>query len=282
MMKIAGTVILYNPDIEVIDNIQSYINAISKLYIVDNSELQVKESLDDILQFPHVVYLHDGENKGIACRLNQVCNLAIQDGYEWLLTMDHDSSFIKKKLDEYFSCINTFEKKENVAMFGLRYYGEQLQEGCIASAVNELITSGSVINLQLYPYVGGFDENLFIDEVDFEYCLNSVTHGYKIIQFQNIFLNHNLGHLSYHRSLKTNKLTPRTLHSPLRIYYGVRNFLYVQSKFKNNFKEDMCIKRKGLMNRIKNNILYNKKRWQVMKYIFKAILDYNNSKMGKL
>lgn len=282
-MGIAGTVILYYPDQNIFFNVQSYLHSLEKLYIIDNSENPLKEIVGSILKLPNVIYLHDGENKGIASRLNQVCSIAVEDGYSWLLTMDQDSSFTQKKLEEYLNCIKNYTSKEKVAMFGIRYFGEKKSKNiCEFIEINDLITSGSVINLDNFYLVGGFDENLFIDEVDFDFCLNSVTHGYKIIQFQNIFLNHNLGHLSYHRSLKTNKLTPRTLHSPLRIYYGVRNFLYVQSKFKNNFKEDMSIKRKGLMNRIKNNILYNKKRWLVIKYIFKAVLDYSNSKMGKL
>ena len=36
-MKLAGVVVLYNPDQKVIQNITSYINEVDVLYLVDNS-----------------------------------------------------------------------------------------------------------------------------------------------------------------------------------------------------------------------------------------------------
>ena len=41
-IKLAGVVVLYNPDDNYIDNINSYINDIDLLYIIDNSEKRIK------------------------------------------------------------------------------------------------------------------------------------------------------------------------------------------------------------------------------------------------
>ncbi len=38
MISIAGVVVLYNPDESVVNNIQSYIQDIEILFVVDNSE----------------------------------------------------------------------------------------------------------------------------------------------------------------------------------------------------------------------------------------------------
>ena len=281
-MKFAATVILYYPDEDVLKNIKSYIQSVEKLYIIDNSENPVKEIADAIKQLNNTVYLHDGDNMGIAARLNQASDLAIKDGYEWLLTMDQDSFFQEEVFINYLECLAVFDEKENVGMFGISYYEKSTETNvCNALSVNHLITSGSFLNLKLLPVIGGFDEKLFIDDVDFEYCLRSVSLGFKIIRFTNIFLDHQLGKVYDHRSLKTNKLTSRTLHTPVRLYYMTRNFLYVQSKYRTAFKEDIIYKRKALLNRFKNNILYNKKRFTVIKYIIKGVSDYRNSKMGK-
>ena len=72
-------------------------------------------------------------------------------------------------------------------------------------------------------------EKLFIDYVDFEYCLRLRLNGFKIIQLNNITLYQELG----------NMVTKRILfwkvgisnHSPQRIYYRVRNRLFVSSKY---------------------------------------------------
>ena len=282
-MKIAATVILYHPDEIVIENISSYINSVEKLYIVDNTEMPLNEIRDALKKFPNAIYLNDRENKGIAARLNQVSNLASNDGYDWLLTMDQDSSFPNESFINYLSCTNSFEEKEKVSMFGISFDKKVAGSNiCNSIKVNHLITSGSLINLNLMPAIGRFDEKLFIDEVDFEYCLRSIVNGFNIIQFDNIFLMHNLGQTSYHRSFKTTKLTSRVLHSPVRIYYITRNFLYVQSKYKETFPDEINLRRKVLFNRIKNNILYNKERFKVINYVLKGFRDYKKNRLGKL
>lgn len=282
-MKIAAVVILYNPAHDVAKNIQSYFGAIDKLYIVDNSLKAASQVRETFINQKNVVYLHDGENKGIAARLNQVIKLAKEDGYDWLLTMDQDSFFEKGEFNNYLHCCENFDRKETVSMFGI-FFSESAGHStdCDFINVKHLITSGTLMNLKLNEYIGEFDENFFIDEVDFEYCLRSVSVGFKIIQFSNIFLNHSLGEVSYHRSFKNNKTTQRVLHSPERLYYITRNFLYVQSKYKTIFPGEIKERRKILFNRVKNNLLYNKERTRVLKYIAKGILDFRQSKMGKL
>ena len=167
-------------------------------------------------------------------------------------------------------------------MFGVMFTNKATENiSCSFKDVNQLITSGSLVNLKTLSAIGNFDENLFIDEVDFEFCLRAVTKGYRIIQFTHIFLHHQLGVITYHRSLKSNKSTPRTLHSPIRLYYLTRNFLYVKKKYGKRFKEDIHFKKKALLNRFKNNILYGKERWKVIRYIIRGYIDYKKNRMGK-
>jgi rhamnosyltransferase len=169
-------------------------------------------------------------------------------------------------------------------MFGIEFEkrNQTTNIGCGGMDIDYLITSGSVVNLTLFDEIGGFDEALFIDEVDLEYCYRAKTKGYKIIKFTHIFLQHSLGKISYFRSLKSGKLTPRTLHSPLRVYYMLRNYLYVAKLYPNQFNESAVIRKKALKNRIKNNLLYGKGRFRLIKYIISAYFDYKHKKMGKI
>jgi len=283
MVKIAGVVILYHPDHSIISNIASYSSFIEKLYVVDNTEQNDQALIQQITSlYPHIHYIHDGANQGIALRLNQVARLAIGEGFHFLLTMDQDSAFEKEAISHYMECLSTFNKKETVAMFGVEYVEKPVgTNACTALEIEKLITSGSVVNLDLFEQTGGFDEALFIDEVDLEYCYRAITKGSKIIQFKNIFLQHSLGKVSFHRSFKSLKPTPRMLHSPIRVYYMVRNYLYVNKKYKSRFVEDSRERKRGIFNRIKNNLLYGKQKWLLIKYIFSAISDYYNGRMGK-
>ena len=92
MNKIAGAVILYYPANSFLQNIESYLRKLDKLFVIDNTPDNNK-ALGKLLEIENVVYKHNGENKGIAARLNEAATLAIKEGYDWILTMDQDSYF---------------------------------------------------------------------------------------------------------------------------------------------------------------------------------------------
>ena len=282
-MNIAATVILYYPSMDVLANIQSYVSFAGRLYVMDNSEKADPGISRRLQELRDCVYIHDGENKGIAARLNQACRLARHDGYSSLLTMDQDSAFTHENITGYLRCIQQFSGREQVAMFGVEYEGAPaIATDCAAEEIDHLITSGSIVNLDLFDAVGGFDENLFIDGVDQEYCYKSIVAGYKIVQLKNIQMAHTLGTVVSKRSLKNLRMTPRTLHTPVRLYYIMRNHLYLKAKYGQFFPINTARNQKELFNRIKNNLLYNNRRWKVLRYLLKARADFRNKNMGKI
>ena len=58
--------------------------------------------------------------------------------------------------------------------------------------IDECITSAAFCNTEALSSVGGFDEKMFIDSVDFEICLNLRKHGYKIYRTDFVGLLHEL------------------------------------------------------------------------------------------
>ena len=98
-LKIAGVVVLYNPDDTYVDNINSYIDDIDLLYVIDNSDKK-----HDTPKNKKIKYIFNDDNIGVAKALNDACNLAIKDNYKWILTMDQDTKFNKdvmKVMKEY-------------------------------------------------------------------------------------------------------------------------------------------------------------------------------------
>lgn len=282
MEKLSAVVILYNPKPETIEYIRSYLPYVDKLYAIDNSEVKSAIS-DQIAGFDKIVYLDNNENYGIAKPLNQACKLAIEDGFNWLLTMDQDSSFSQNNILAYINCWEGLGGKEQIAMTGVEFIKKENGEvNCTYTEVTSLITSGSMINLALFTEIGPFDEALFIDQVDLEYCYRAILKGYKIIKLNNIFFTHSLGVSSLHKSLKNLKNTSRSLHSPLRIYYITRNYFYIKSKYKKNFSREIYESKKDLFIRLKNNLLYGKQKVMVINYFLKGIIDFKRKKMGKI
>lgn len=279
----AACVILYNPKKEDIANILTYVNKVKKVYIFDNTEGKSNENL--FQNFENVSYFWDNENKGIAIRLNEGCKKAIGDNFEYLLTMDQDSSFLEENIDQYFNAILDFKEKKKVAVYGLEYAANDINGTTPEyNEVDHLITSASIINLKLYHEIGGFDENLFIDGVDIEYCYSALSKGFKNIKFGRIFFNHTLGIRTKRGSVFTLYLFKKyvSVHSSLRVYYMHRNMLYIKNKYGKLLPEIIHKFVKNQKHHISKNIKYSNEFFTVLKYKRKAFDDYKNNKMGKI
>ncbi|WP_276482220.1 hypothetical protein [Paraflavitalea pollutisoli] len=275
--------ILYYPEKDVLSNVLSYSSQVDKVYLADNSEKPDTSLVKALRQgLPHGEYLQDGVNKGIAARLNQVCQLAKAAGYDYLLTMDQDSLFSGNNLTDYLHCFETFPDRDKVAMCGVEYqHSDWLSAQCKAEQCTQLITSGSFLNLHLWESMGGFDENLFIDMVDFEFCYRAIVRGHQIVIFKNIVLDHFLGTTSFRSEDSGEAKRERTLYSPIRLYYMYRNYLYMKKRYEQHFPGEIRQTQLAVRSRIKNNLLLKKDRLKILRYLIRAVSDHRSGKMGK-
>lgn len=284
-MRIAAVVILYHPEDEVITNIQSYASYVETLYVFDNTENTASALREKLSHLPNTRFFHNGHNDGIAKVLNIAAKMAIADGFDWLLTMDQDSSFNQEAIRYYFNCFHNFGNKANTAFIGPAFGRENLPStpDCASEEVEDTITSGALLNLSLFTAIGEFDENLFIDFVDTEYCVRAAMAGYKTVQLTNIYLQHTLGIYVKRASLKTLFLIKKEklVHSPIRCYYSYRNMLYIEDKYKTSNPEFSVRLRPYVKGYIKKNIFYGRDAMKVINLTRQAIRDFRNGKMGK-
>ena len=279
--KLAGVVILYNQDPkETLQNLLTYAESLNKIYIIDNST-DKKYGVDIIMDKlgSKIEYFFDGQNEGIAKRLNFAAEYAIKDGYDFLLTMDQDSSFPNCSFDIYLEEISNCSI-DNVAQFGVNSQPLFTKQNLTAQVVNFLITSGSIIILKHFIEIGKFNEHLFIDFVDIDFSFRINNAKLKNIQYTNIILTHQIGELVLGRSLQNFKITKRIIHSPIRVYYIVRNGLFLIFKTKNlNISSKIEIFKR--MKILKNNYLYHPYLFKVYLCTLNGILDFFRNKMGK-
>lgn len=280
-MNIAGVVILYHPDMELLSaNIQTYVSGLKQLYVYDNSENKtpgIEEALTKIN--PSIQYKFYNTNEGIAKRLNQAMDHAALNQYDYLLTMDQDSSFKVGDFEKYKTLIQS-STYNNVAQFGVNCQPDFTQPKEQSEEALTLITSGSILNLSLTKNIGPFNEALFIDFVDAEFSYRAIQNGYLNLMFSNIVLNHSLGTLVEGRSLGNFKKSMRIIHAPIRVFYIVRNGLYLLFKAKGltpTMKKDVirCIKI------IKNDLIYNPQLFSVYKMVFAGIYAFMTNRMGR-
>lgn len=271
-MRIAGTVILYNPPNDILKNIETYLDDIEFLLIFDNS------SNDDARKYfqnnDKFHYVWEGENEGIAKRLNRAIEICQEKNIDFLLTMDQDSSFSERSMYDYLKKVELLQD-QNIGMFGINH---DIKKYTDSREWNQLlITSGSIIDIKIANKVGKFDENLFIDGVDTEFCLKLFTKDYKTIIFNDILLKHSLGEplLSITPALRKDY---RSIHSSKRIYYMIRNTLYLQKLYR---KEINKLSWKPILNEIKNAIFYGNQKIASITAIINACTDFKKNKMGK-
>ncbi len=280
-MNIAGVVILYHPDIQLLsENIKTYVQGLKQLYVYDNSETKtpcLEEALAKL--DPSIQYHYFNANEGIAKRLNRAVEEATRNNYGYLLTMDQDSSFKEGDFEKYILQIHA-SAYSNVVQFGVNCQPNFTISKDPPEEALTLITSGSIVNLSLANKVGAFNEDLFIDFVDAEFSYRVKQKGYINLMFSNIILNHALGKLIEGRSFANFKKTLRITHTPVRVYYIIRNGLYLFLKAKGlttAMKKDVlrCIKI------LKNDLIYNPQLGLVYIHLFLGIFDFLRGKMGK-
>ena len=278
MMKIPATVIWYNPDNENINNIKTYINYVEKIYIIDNS-MKNNTKLSSSLNNDKIEYVYNNKNLGIAKALNLACEKAINDGFEWILTMDQDSSFDSDGIKKYFETFDNMEK-ENIGIFSPRHILkndiDKFSDDKESIEINHVMTSGNLLNLKIWEEIGKFDENLFIDEVDSEICFRIIENGYKVIQLNKIRMFHELGNLEK-KNFFTRKISVLN-HNHIRKYYIMRNKFYMLKKYKKYRSRYIYY----ILNDFFKVIFYEKDKLRKLKYMFKGIADFMKSKMGEL
>jgi len=278
MAKIAGVVIAYYPDFnKLLFNIGTYINDVGQLTVVFNSPVNPEDVKHLLSKYSKVQLIFNDENIGIASALNQTAQKVMNLGFEWLLTMDQDSFFQNDNFFEAFERSN----KITVAIFCPNAASSvEINTGNVDDTVETLhaITSGNLLNLEIWETTGGFEEKLFIDEVDNDYCLKAVSMGFKIICFKNCHLVHELG--KNREVTFLHKKYTIIIHPPIRAYYIFRNNLYIFSKYKKIFPGFVRSRKILLLKVFIKILLYSSERIKNCHYIITGIRDYFNNSYG--
>lgn len=279
-MKLAAVVTVYHPDEKVLGNIQTYAAAVESVFVMDNTEHENTAFAWQVSEITNVRYHKFEENMGIALRLNQACEMAQKIGCDWILTMDQDSSFSENEFIRYKALATSyFAKNANTGIFAVNFQPEITPKVAGPQKILSTITSGSIVNLKAHEKIGGYDEKLFIDLVDAEFCYRLNSYGYDAIMFADIVLNHMLGQFVAGRSLKNLKISNRRIHSPIRIYYITRNSLWLLKN--GNLSPRAKQEIKTCLSLLKNNFLYHPQKGKVYGFFLQGVMDAYKNKLGK-
>lgn len=270
-MKIVAGIVLYNPNIDRLKlSIEELNKVVDMICLVDNGSSNINEINSIINNKVYIIKNHN--NLGIAKALNQLIDYALDNKTTYLLTLDQDSIFLEESLRELLKytylentallcpIINDLNRNKMVSFSG------QYRE------IDRCITSGTVMNLELCQKVGYFDEKMFIDYVDFDYCKRVINIGMKIVQVKDSIINHEIGKRSKKKLLFW--IVYPTNHSPKRIYYYSRNILYYCKKFKKSMTLQEKMKEYIYMLwKFVSIVLYEENKTAKIRYFIKGIND---------
>lgn len=280
-MKISGIVVLFQPEASVWDNINSYIEDIEKLYVLDNSESYNQLLISKLQRDNRIKYVSMNGNKGLAKALIEGCELAKKEGYEYVLTMDQDSKFeygAVKKLIDYmenhreYSIIGANPKSidQNGQVLYLRKSGVGIRE------VYWNMTSGSLMNLGDYFEAGGFDEELFIGGIDIDIGIKLHLANKKIGVLEEAVILQRFGN-SEERTLFGKKIYIY-FGNDINCYYYNRNDMYLRKKYGKKIWKQTGVKFwKGFV----KTLLFEDKKLHRIRIRLIAYSDALNNRMDK-
>ena len=169
MCKVAAIIVSYNPDSNLFDSINLLLNQVEKVIIVDNGSKEKYVKYIKSINEDKIEIILNKENLGIATALNIGVRKALENGYEWILTMDQDSKAspdMVKKMFNVYNSINREERKDILSIFP-NFVDERIQSIEENSNMNSYeyvdadITSGNLLRKEVFEKVGFFDDSLF-------------------------------------------------------------------------------------------------------------------------
>lgn len=237
---IVAVIVSFNPGH---DRLRALLEAVApqvaRVVVVDNGSARRSGDFLFALKLQLAFELIEfGQNRGIAAAHNAGIRYARDQGYGYVLLLDHDSlpapGCVAELLKAHRKLVGAGTE---VAAVGPRYLDEtsgvpapflrytrwnslKIYPGETDEVLETsvLISSGSLISVQAIDAIGLMDEALFIDGVDWDWCFRASSLGYRLYGIAAASMTHSLGDSGI-RIFKW-KIP---LHSPLRHYYAYRN-----------------------------------------------------------
>lgn len=299
-MSVVATVVLFNPNLALLKRLyKSLYNQVDSIVFSDNSEdrsikKDVKNWINQLIS-SDIIYLDLHKNHGIAYAQNKGIEVAKASGAKFVLLLDQDSALpdnmVSDLMTVYISLITVGHK---VATVGPAFLDEKTNELAKVIRHRELrvhksipnqsnnfevadyvISSGSLIPIEVLDEVGDMDEQLFIDWVDIEWGMRAKRYGYVSYIAPRVIMRHSIGdeYVKFgHKNIN--------LHTDFRNYFIVRNSIYLSlySKLPLNFRIIQ-------LGKVPLYILFysyhSKKRLYSFGLLTKAVIDGILKNMGK-
>lgn len=240
--QVCAVVVTYYPNIHELTVLLGMLcSQVGWILVIDNATAdEVFESFANDGLPGNAAIIRNAVNEGLGAAFNKAACWAKQNNYRYLLLLDQDSLVRSDLVSRLLAAYSELSKITLTAavgpMFVDRDTGRPAPFVRIGFPFNEklfcmgngfvpcdfLISSGTLIPIAVLNDVGDMDESLFIDNVDIEWCFRARHKGYSLYGVGGAQIEHRIGDRVV--SLPW-LLGDVTVHSPVRLYYMMRNRL---------------------------------------------------------
>jgi rhamnosyltransferase len=308
--KVCAVVVTYNIGKKYIENFNSLYGQVDKIIIVDNgSDEETVEVLQELQKKynKNVEVIFNNENLGIGAAQNIGIKKAMEENFDWVLLLDHDSklppNMVMDMIEQYSKFPET--EKKRIGMIAPNIYDVTLkkhlnyimwQDGkfnrikcdpkynTAIKNVISIIASGSMIKSEVFKKIGLVKEEYFIDQIDFEYNIRMLDNGFNNVVLCNVVLCHSVGKQEQKINIFGWNLV-KTDYTPSRYYYIFRNKILLIKDCKLFKKEKIKYLPfifAVLSGRLLGMLLYEKNKIEKLYFIFKGLYDGLKGRYGKL
>ncbi len=212
--EICAVIVTFNPEKVFLENVHSLRKQVGMVIVVDNGSTKCEYLEAASREFCFDVLKLEG-NHGIGYALNRGLQQCVEKGYPLMLTMDQDTVLGDNAVDEMLQVLNdTAAPSVGINWDGVIHKDKEVQY---------LITSGNLLQVDAAISIGGYDEKLFIDSVDFDFSLRLSERGGNMIKVTKAKARHQLGERQGEKGYIT--------HSKERYYFIYRNHFYLIRKY---------------------------------------------------
>jgi rhamnosyltransferase len=284
--EVCAAIVTYHPDADFERCVQLLRPQVGRMVVIDNhsdeAELEQLRILANRFDF---VLIENPDNYGIAVALNQAIEWTKkQPGCEFILFFDQDSfaseNFASAMVSEYRK--HSDEDRVFLVMPNIihRRTGAKYRHYTYRGKYLVSQTSGSMLPLRVFAEVGLYKEDLFIDYVDYEFCLRAVSHGWSIICCQSAVLYHDPGSARQFSILGIRKVTASN-YTPLRKYYLMRNGIWTIRKYRSLYPSWAAVHAWQMLKEVVRVLLFEQNRGRTMIMWLRAIRDVSRSRFGR-
>lgn len=196
---IPGVVVTYHPDEAFESRLRAVARETAPVLVVDNStDPAARVRVASACATVGAELIANPANRGLATALNQAFARLAQRGFPAVIAFDQDSTpapgfaaalqavAAANRQPAVVGANWQDEARPGVVSRHLRSHPrlpgafERVDATTDLADVTCVITSGSLFDLGIWTDLGGFDDDLFLDLVDTEYCLRARTSGHTI------------------------------------------------------------------------------------------------------